>query len=212
MANGVAVKTAQKTPLFLLFTRMAFAAYFAAAFLLSIARISETSQLEFIWVVYLLALYFGAEWLYSFFMRQGIDLSYAFPILLAVYLFNITTLVSGGQEKYAVLNRIEHMASFVLITFVVWVFFTKYLPQSVWVEHPYYTALLTLAVTSLAGVLNEHFELIIDYFFGTKLVGPGRDTQLDLLMNSLGSGLFLGTRLMLGKIDDPKRKRSKEPC
>ena len=195
-----------KTPLFLSVTRLAFATYFIAAFWMSIASATQASQLELIWVVYLLALYFGAEWLYYFFLKQDIDLSYAFPLLFGVYIFNITTLVNGGQEKFAILNRIEHMSSFILITFVVWVFFTKYLPQSVWVEHPYYTALLTLAVTSLAGVLNEHFEVMIDYFFGTKLVGKGLDTQLDLLMNSLGSALFLGAQLLIGKIDDPNKR------
>lgn len=159
------------------------------------------SKLTVVWTLYLLAIYLGAEYLYRVFLRKGIDLSFAFPILFAAYLLTLFSLLSGGQDTNPLINRVEHYASFVLITFVVWVFFSKYLPHHVWRDHPYYTALLALSVSSMIGVGNELMELLFDTFFNTELVGRALDTSLDLLMNTLGAVSFLGLRLLLGRVE-----------
>ena len=159
------------------------------------------SKLTVVWTLYLIAILLGAEYLYRVFMRKGIDLGFAYPLLLAAYLVTLLSLLSGGQDINPLINRAEHYASFVLITFVVWVFFSKYLPHHVWRDHPYYTALLALSVASMIGVGNELMELLFDTVFDTELVGRALDTSLDLLMNTLGGASFLGLRLLLGRVE-----------
>ena len=159
------------------------------------------SQLTVVWTLYLLVIYLAAEYLSRVYLRRGIDLTFAFPLLLGMYLLTLVSLLSGGQDYNPVINRAEHYASFVLITFIVWVFFSKYLPHTVWRDHPYYTAVLVLAVTSTIGVGNELMELLFDTWFDTRLIGTSLDTSLDLLMNTLGAASFLGLRLLLGRVE-----------
>jgi len=202
------VYTKGGTPLITVITRIAFAAYFVAAIATFFIPQFPNSQLEPIWIVYHLGLYVIAEWLYYIFKKRGIDLTFAWPLLFTIYMLNFSGLLLGGQEQLPLMNRAEHFASFVLLTYIVWVFFNRYLPQDVWEEHPYYTALLTLAVTSMAGVGNELIELLIDRIFATRLIGYDYDTSLDLLMNSLGSGMFLAVRLILGSAEKTVAKIS----
>lgn len=186
-------------PFVLIGSRLGFAAYFALLFGSHAAQtsniIAERTPLS--WCVYLLCMYAACEYIYAAFRRRRLDLSYAFPLILSVFLLDGVSLIIRGQEQVPIVNRAEHFASFVLIGYLVWVFFLKYLPQDVWQRHPYYTAILVLAVTSLIGVGNEIVELVLDHLFHTHTVGPGYDTSLDLLMNTLGSGLFLAVALIL---------------
>jgi hypothetical protein len=192
------IYTKKGTPLVAILARAGFAVYFATAFLVVYRGLVATSVLEPIWIVYQGILYLGSEWLYNVFARRGIDLTFAFPLLFAVFCLNLGTLLLGGQEKLPLMNRAEHFASFVLLTYIVWIFFIKYLPQNVWQDHPYYTSLLVLAVTCMLGVGNELIELLFDKVFATRLVGRNYDTSLDLMMNTLGSTLFLAVRAVVG--------------
>jgi len=198
MRDPADIYTKQGTPLILIASRFAFAVYF----IFSLWALKTThfpySDLHFIWLLYLLILYLVAEKLYSLFKAQQINLTFAFPVLFIVYCLNLVSVLLDGQNRLPILNRAEHFASFVLLAYIVWIFFTKYLPQDVWKKHPYYTAILALSVTSFLGVANEIIELIIDQLFGTKFIGQNYDTPLDLLMNTLGSILFLSVRLILG--------------
>lgn len=45
---------------------------------------------------------------------------------------------------------------------------------------------LVLELASTAGVFNEIIELVLDYTTGSQRLGPGWDTAIDLLMNTLG--------------------------
>jgi len=185
-------------------SRVGFISYFLFSFWSTSPMASDwfpVSKLTMVWTLYLMAIYLCAEYLYRVFRRKGIDLSFAFPLLFAAYLLTLLSLLSGGQDTNPLINRAEHYASFVLITFVVWVFFSKYLPHHVWRDHPYYTALLALSVASTIGVGNELMELLFDSYFNTELVGRAMDTSLDLLMNTLGSVSFLGLRLLLGQVE-----------
>ena len=152
-----------------------------------------------VWFFYVLGLYLTAEWLYRLFLRRGVDMAFAFPIGLAILGLNVVTIYTGGQDGFPLLNRAEHLVTFVLVAFVVWVFFMQWLPTGMWQEHPYYTAWTVLGIVTLAGLANEFMELVLDQFFGTRLVGADGDTVQDLLMNTLGAVLFLATRLILGE-------------
>jgi hypothetical protein len=156
------------------------------------------STREPLWVVYVFGIYVLAERLYVFFRTRDVNIAYAFPFMFAIYVLNLVGLLVGGQERLPLLNRAEHLVSFVLIAYIVWIFFTQYLPQAVWKEHPYYTALLVMAVTSALGVGNEIVELALDSIAGTSMIGGRFDTPLDLLMNTLGAALFLSVRLIVG--------------
>lgn len=189
--------TRRGTPWIVVISRVAFAAVFAYSCYAVIYPPLAGSSLDWVWVMYLVGLYAISEKLYAVFRQKDIDMSFAFPLLFAVYLINLASQLLGGQDELPIMNRIEHFASFVLVAYVVAVFFSEYLPQRVWKEHPYYTALLILAITSLAGVGNEIFELLADVAFRTNHIGQHYDTALDLLMNTLGSGLLLAVRLVI---------------
>lgn len=192
------IYTRRGTPLILVLSRVAFAGYFVFALWTIQSKIFIHSELTLIWLLYLLVLYLIAEGLYKKFFQKGIDLTFAFPLLFSVYVLHIVSILLAGQERLPIMNRAEHFASFVLICYVVWIFFIKYLPHEVWHEHPYYTAILVFSVTATLGVGNELVELILDSLFNTRLIGDKLDTSIDLLMNALGSGIFLSVKLILG--------------
>lgn len=197
MRDPATFYTKQGVPLIMVVSRCFFAFYFAAFLVLRLRGHLDDTSANLPWLIYLLGIYAISEYIYASFLKKQIDLSFAFPLLLAIYILHGISLLIRGQEEVPLINRAEHFTSFILLTYIVWVFFRKYLPQDVWQQHPYYTALLVLSITSLAGVVNEVVELFLDVAFGTNNIGPGFDTPLDLLMNSLGSGLFLSVRLIL---------------
>lgn len=209
MRDPADIRTKKGTSVVVIGTRAAFAAYFIFSALALYLNWFPGSDLSWSWLIYLIALYYIAERFYAVFLERGIILDFAFPLLFAVYMLNLVSLIFEAQEKLPLLNRAEHFSSFILIAYIVWVFFLQYLPQRVWRQHPYYTAILVLAVTSLMGVVNEVVELLLDGVFKTKLIGKSNiDTSLDLLMNTLGSGLFLGVRLIVGLSEESKKKKA----
>jgi hypothetical protein len=205
MRDPAHVYTKKGTPLLLIGSRILFAAYFVFAIFSLEARLFPESNESYVWVLYLLGLYYLMERIYVFFSQKNIDLAFAFPLLFAMYAFNLASVVLNAQERFPLMNRAEHLLSFVLMTYIVWTFFIKYLPQQVWSEHPYYTSLLVFSVTSTFGVANELAELLFDSMFQTNLIGRQMDTSLDLLMNTLGITLFLSVRLILGSADLAKK-------
>mgnify|MGYP001614592916 CR=1 FL=1 len=194
------IRTKRGTSLVVIITRLLFAVYFITVAIV-IAR-GHLPLTDSSWLAYLIILYYLAERFYAAFLKRRIDLGFAFPLLLAVYILNFVSIVLQAQEKLPLLNRVEHFASFVFVGYVIWVFFVQYLPQKVWRQHPYYTALLVLSVSALLGVANETVELFIDTIWHTTLVGLRYDTSLDLLMNTLGAGLFLAVRLILLTVEN----------
>lgn len=202
MRDPADIYTKSGTPIIIVISRLAFAAYFLFTFWAAINNFLTFSKVTVTWLLYLLAIYFLAEHLYTTFKNRGIDLAFAFPLMFVVYCLHIVSILLDGQSQLPTLNRAEHFASFVLICYIVWIFFIKYLPQEVWRKHSYYTALLVFSVTSTLGVVNELVELLLDSLFSTTLIGSKMDTPLDLLMNTLGAGAFLAVRLILGTIED----------
>lgn len=195
----------RKTPLLLIMSRLAFAALFgAAAATLVFPHFFPASTLDVPWLLYIIVIYLAAEWVYAVFTRKGIDLTFAFPLLFVVLLLHLVSVWLDGQTRFPLMNRAEHFASFVLITYVVWVFFLQYLPQRVWRHHPYYTALLVFSVVSAFGSINEIVEIGLERIFNSNLIGDRLDTSLDIVMNSLGSGMFLAVRLIIGAAEKQK--------
>lgn len=192
-------KPSHSAPVVLVGSRLLFIIYFALIFGAHVFEQGSilTQRIPLNWAVYLLVLYLGSEHIYATFLKRGVDLTFAFPILFSVFTLNAVSMFIRGQESVPIVNRAEHFTSFVLLAYIVWIFFLKYLPHTVWDEHPYYTAILVLAITSLAGATNEIVELFFDQAFGTAFIGEGFDTSLDLLMNTLGAGLLLAVQLIL---------------
>jgi len=205
MRDPEEIYTKRGTPFIVVGTRWLFAAYFVFAIVTLEKNLISSSNQSYVWILYLLGIYFLMERTYVFFKNENIDLSFAFPLLWAVYVFNLVSISLNAQEEFPLMNRAEHLLSFVLLAYIVWIFFLKYLPQKVWRKHPYYTALIVMSVTSTLGVGNELAELLFDALFNTKLIGGHTDTSLDLLMNTLGIILFLSVRLILGTTEnDPQ--------
>lgn len=195
MKDPSTILTKAGTPLLLVASRAAFAVYFVFAIVSIIYHIFPHSTENYIWLTYLGGILLLSEYTYRIFYRRGIDLTFAFPLLLAIYILNQITMQFGGQDAFPLLNRAEHFTTFALLTFIVWVFFLKYLPQAVWRNHLFYTAVLAFCVVAAFGVGNEIIELLMDVLFKTHFVGGRFDTSLDLLMNSSGAALFLSVRL-----------------
>lgn len=196
MRDPAQIYTRHGTPIILIASRLAFAAYFVFLFVGTVKQLLPDSFNSY-WLLYLLSIYAASEIIYDKYIKRNIDLTFAFPLLLAIFILHFVSLMVRGQDNFPLINRAEHFTTFVLLGYIVWVFFHKYLPQKVWQDHPYYTALLVLSVTSLVGVGNEIFELFFDKLTHARMVGAGYDTSLDLLMNTLGTGLFLAVRLIL---------------
>jgi len=200
---------AKQTPLLLIISRIVFAALFVFSLVTLFIPVFPFSTLDLPWIWYLVAIYFIAEKIIGIFREKGIDLTFAFPLMFFVILLHMVSIWLDGQERFPLLNRAEHFTSYVLITYIVWVFFIQYLPQRVWRKHPYYTALLVFSVSSAFGSLNEVVELALESIFGSPLIGDKWDTSLDILMNSLGTGMFLAVRLILGAAEEEEKQRRK---
>lgn len=201
MRDPAHVYTKKGTSFLVIGSRFLFGAYFIFAIFSVETQLFPHSNESYVWVLYLLGLYYLMERIYVFFNQKNIDLAFAFPLLFAMYIFNLASVVLNAQERFPLMNRAEHLLTFVLMTYIVWTFFIKYLPHQVWSEHPYYTSLLVFSITSTLGVANELAELLFDSMFMTNLIGEEMDTSLDLLMNTLGITLFLSVRLILGSAD-----------
>ncbi|MEX1112688.1 MAG: hypothetical protein WEC84_04455 [Candidatus Andersenbacteria bacterium] len=197
MKDPADIFTKRGTPLILIVSRVVLIGFFVFALLATLLEWFPSNYLSVYWFAYLIAIYLAAEVIYYQFNQRGINLAFAFPLLFAIVLLNFFSILLEAQDRVPIINRAEHFASFVLFAYIVWIFFLKYLPQKVWRDHPYYTSLLVLSITSLAGVGNEIVELFLDKGFGTNTVGAGYDTSMDLLMNTLGSGTFLAVQLIL---------------
>lgn len=203
--------TRRGVPVIVFGSRLLLVGYFIVAAGMLRYNIFPESHLSYVWLVYLAAMYYLAERLYRFFGSKNIDLSFAFPLVLAMYVFNLVSLTLNAQEVMPIINRAEHFVSFVLLGYVTWIFFLQYLPPKVWRQHLYHTATMVLAMTALYGVVNELVELLFDTIFGTRLIGSRLDTPLDLLMNTLGTGTFLAVRLILGAAEEGKRYLAESP-
>lgn len=201
MRDPAEIRTKKGTSVIIIAARLAFFTYGIFFIFAIVRKIFPATEASAAWFLYLGLMYVVAEYFYATFLTKGIDLTFAFPILFFIYVLHLVSILLEAQEKYPIINRAEHFAVFVLMTYVVWIFFLQYLPHNVWHDHPYYTAILVFSVVAAAGVMNEIIELMFDTIFGTNLIGKNHlDTSLDLLMNTLGSTALLAAQLMPGLV------------
>lgn len=187
----------QRIPRVLIASRLLFLAYFVFCVLCLTQGWFSSSLLTYTWLAYLVLVYILAEKIYDAFLKRKVDLIYAFPVLFVAYMVNFISMLLRGQENFPFLNRAEHFITYILAAYIIWQFFLQYLPQKTWNEHPYYTSILVLSLSTFFGVLNEIIELFMDVNFGTQTIGPLLDTNVDLLMNVLGAGFFLCVQLIM---------------
>lgn len=186
----------KRVPRILILSRLFFFTYFVFYALCLFQGWFSGSILTSYWLVYLIVVYIVAEKIYDAFLKRGVDVIYAFPLVFVAYMVNFVSMLLRAQDNVPLLNRAEHFITYILGAYIVWQFFLRYLSQSVWREHPYYTSILVLSITTTFGVANEIIELFMDINFGTHTIGPKYDTSVDLLMNVLGVGLFLSIQLI----------------
>ncbi|MCA9379463.1 hypothetical protein KC640_03470 [Candidatus Dojkabacteria bacterium] len=99
-------------------------------------------------------------------------------------------------------NRIEHAVGGALLMWTAWVvvkasaFATKTTIAT--------QMIFAFGIGTMFGVINEIIELGLDFFLHTNTIGPELwDTNLDLLMNWLGMGLFI---IVLVSLKQPRRQ------
>lgn len=66
---------------------------------------------------------------------------------------------------------------------------------------------LSVLITSFAGVLYEIEEYLEDYFRGTNRLGDGPDTANDLMMNLFGAILIFVMIMLINKCNERQRNR-----
>ena len=186
-----------RIPRILITSRLLFLSYFIFYCLSLIQGWFANSLLNVYWLGYLVLVYVLAEKIYDAFKKRNVDLVYAFPLVFGAYMVNFVSMLLRGQENFPILNRAEHFVTYIIAAYIIWQFFLQYLPQKTWNEHPYYTSILVLSLSTFFGVLNEIIELFMDVNLGTQTIGPMLDTNVDLLMNMLGAGLFLCIQLIM---------------
>lgn len=94
------------------------------------------------------------------------------------------------------INRFEHAAGSFILIWAVWI-----LANSTTPPQSLQTRLMQIfAVANVFAVFNEIIELGLDFFLHAATIGPELwDTNLDLLMNWIGMGVFILTVMIFKK-------------
>lgn len=143
------------------------------------------------WIFYISFCSIGIALLDHFgFLDKSLAVLVFFSLFVYFMIYNLT--FAFDLYRFSpLINRSEHFFGCILISLTSYAFL---LTVSFYTQIPSLAAriiLLFCLVTTL-GVLNEIVELFFDLVFKTKNIGPGLfDTNLDLLMNALGTGTFL---------------------
>ncbi|MEO6077278.1 MAG: hypothetical protein ABIP54_00650, partial [Candidatus Andersenbacteria bacterium] len=84
-------------------------------------------RLSIVWLGYLCAIYVIAEIIYHAFKRRGVDLVYAFPVLFIESQVDFASIIFRSQDNIntMIINRLEHFAMYLLVTYVVSQFFLR---------------------------------------------------------------------------------------
>jgi len=152
------------------------------------------------WIFYISLAAIGVTLLDHFNFLDKKLTAYVF-IALLIYLVVYTLVYAFDIYRFSSLvNRSEHFFGSILSSFIVYSFLSK---SALYTQIPSQTTKLILlfCVVSALGVFNEIIEMFFDLMFKTKNIGPGIfDTNLDLLMNTLGTGAFIFFSRYLGLI------------
>src|SRR5687768_16335183 len=120
MRDPAIIFTKRGTPVILIGSRIAFVGLFST--FAGLVYRDYFPPVGYVWMLYLLGSYLVCERIYRGFKNRGIDLTFAFPLLFAVYVLHLASLLVRGQEEIPIINRAEHFATFVLLAYIVWIF------------------------------------------------------------------------------------------
>lgn len=187
---------------------MLFTVSYVFFFLITINIIEvQASKLRLDWMVYILAWYFIAEFTLFLRNRLGSDVKVTGVFLLTFLLATIENLLSTVNiyRFGPLVNRVEHFLGTLIIAYVTTkLYLILKINKKITVNHVF--ELLVLSTTIAFGVLNEIIEYFSDTLLGSHHIGSGYDTQLDLIMNLLGAGVFT-IYLLIKKRRFPDRDR-----
>ncbi|MDD3647307.1 MAG: hypothetical protein PHS44_02290 [Candidatus Dojkabacteria bacterium] len=172
--------------------RILFIAFYAFFLLVAVNVISiPSSKLRLDWMFYILTWYFIAEFLLILkrITSSPVKLSGVFVVtFLLATIENFLSLIDIYRFG-PIANRVEHLLGTIVIAYV-----TTKIYQVLRIDKKiatnYLFSHLVFMTTVFFGVLNEIIEYFSDSLLGSHHIGSGYDTQLDLLMNLLGAGIF----------------------
>jgi len=124
-------------------------------------------------------------------LKLIVDIKPALLILLIYTAGNSLTLAYSPQLREIIFNRFGHIISGVIYTLMATEIIKAALTKTkLKLTKPLYL-LFVFSFASTAGVFNEIIELLLDIATGSHRIGPGFDTAIDLLMNTVGILLTL---------------------
>jgi uncharacterized membrane protein YjdF len=119
-------------------------------------------------------------------LKLTVNLRSVYWLLLSYTIVNSLTLALLPEWRNLLFNRFGHVLSGVIFALIGFAVLKASLEKSkVKLTKPLFN-LFVFSLASTAGVFNEIIELGLDYTTGSQRLGPGWDTAIDLLMNTLG--------------------------
>jgi hypothetical protein len=168
--------------------RFGFIVYFALLFLLLSINNFAVGDLSPFFVFYFIQLVILLE-VAGLILKKldlTIDIKPAYLVLLAYSVINSLTLAFYPQLKDLIFNRLGHFISGIIFVLIAGeAVKAGLIKNKIRLTKPLYL-LFIFSVASTAGVFNEILELGLDVAVGSHCIGPGFDTAIDLLMNTLG--------------------------
>lgn len=143
------------------------------------------------WVFYISSFCTGVFLLNYFGFLDKNLAAYAFFAFFAFFAIYNLAFIFNLYRFTPLINRSEHFFGSILIAFLAYCFLST---RSFYTDIPSQNIKLIFlfCLTSTLGVFTEIVELFFDLVFKTKNIGPSFfDTNLDLLMNILGAGVFV---------------------
>lgn len=119
-------------------------------------------------------------------LKLAVKLQGAYWILLIYTIINSLTLAFSPNLRNLLFNRFGHVLSGVIFALIGFAVLKASLGKSKVKLTKFLFNLFVFSLASTAGVFNEIIELVLDYTTGSQRLGPGWDTAIDLLMNTLG--------------------------
>lgn len=119
-------------------------------------------------------------------LKLTVNLHSVYWLLLSYTIVNSLILALLPEWRNLIFNRLGHVVSGIIFTFISYEVIKASLKKSkIKLTKPLFN-LFVFSLASTVGVFNEIIELGLDYTTGSQRLGPGWDTAIDLLMNTLG--------------------------
>lgn len=119
-------------------------------------------------------------------LKLIVNLHSVYWLLLSYTIVNSLTLALLTEWRDLIFNRFGHVLSGIIFTLISYELIKVSLKKSKIILIKPLFNLFVFSLASTTGVFNEIIELVLDYTTGSQRLGPGWDTVIDLLMNTLG--------------------------